>query len=314
MRTRLREKTASVSEVQEWYHEMKKENGEFPKAPDVALRFGISNSEAVRIINLIRDDWDNYDESKTVKLGLRIKRLEEALAITGLRESSSKSEAAEVLSGLLDNGDISKKEYDSFLSSASDVEFERVAEFGLKFDYCQSEDEADRVAEKLVKIVKKYKNFKESKSFKSSLKESHPIQIDDVEDFEELDARLIQLGVKYKKLDANASRENSEEVEEWLDTLGERLSFVSTDGDGYAKESDVAVQVKRMWVVKGDKSFTSNPYSGGNSWKLDDKVTTYLNTYYKANGEYPEKRVVKSKFFKYFDDVADFEKTLSRFY
>lgn len=35
MRTRLREKTASVSEVQEWYHEMKKENGEFPKAPDV---------------------------------------------------------------------------------------------------------------------------------------------------------------------------------------------------------------------------------------------------------------------------------------
>lgn len=81
------------------------------------------------------------------------------------------------------------------------------------------------------------------------------IQIDNVEDFEELDARLIQLGVKYNKLNANASRETSEEVEEWLDTLGERLSFVTTDGDGYAKESDVAVQVKRMWVVKGNKSF-----------------------------------------------------------
>lgn len=118
--SKLREKTASVSEVQEWYHEMKKENGEFPKAPDVALRFGISNSEAVRIINLIRDDWDNYDESKTVKLGLRIKRLEEALAITGLTEESSDFKRTKIaLNKIVKAGFLTANQAKEFLSSSS---------------------------------------------------------------------------------------------------------------------------------------------------------------------------------------------------
>jgi len=307
MRTRLREKTASVSEVQEWYNEMKKENGEFPKAPDVALRFGISNSEAVRIINLIRDDWDNYDESKTVKLGLRIKRLEEALAITGLNEESSDFKRTKVaLNKIVKAGFLTANQAKEFLSSSSI--YERLHVLSDLKDIRHNENEVyKRVASYIKRQI-------ESVTIKSSLKESHPIQIDNVEDFEELDARLIQLGVKYNKLDSNASRETSEEVEEWLDTLGERLSFVTIDGDGYAKESDVAVQVKRMWAVKRNKSLEPKTFSSGNLYKLDDKVTTFLNSYYKVNRKYPDKGIVKSKFLKYFDDPSDFDKILSRFY
>lgn len=307
MRTRLREKTASVAEVQKWYFEMKEENGEFPKAPDVALRFGISNSEAVRIINLLRDDWDNYDESKTLKLGLRIKRLEEALAITGLNEESSEFQRTKnSLNKIVKAGFLTQSQAKKFLSSSSVIERTHVL---TELKDIRNSDVYKRVSSYIKRQIEESVN----RSSKTTLRESHPIQIDNVEDFEELDARLIGLGIKYKKLDQDSSRDN-EDVEEWLETLGERLSFVTTDGDGYAKESDVAVQVKRMWVVKEPENLSSKKYDSGNLWKLNDKITTYMNTYYKKNKEYPDKLDVRTKFLKFFSDVKDFEKIMSNFY